>query len=215
MVTKEKAEKYKNLEILNKYLEGHNGYIAGGCFKNIFTDTPFRDIDIFFKNIADYQKARTLFRTKYPHKYTTQNATAFLDKENDVTIELITAKYNEPISMIKSFDFTVCQFVYFKEYEVHEKYDKNGKFIKIEESFSDYTVAYNTNFFDDLKNKKLKIDTATELKFSILNRLIKYVKYGYEPSNDTKTKIIKAIKDCNDSIDIFLNHEQQTDDYDD
>lgn len=36
---------------LDKYMTNHKGYIAGGCFKNIFTDTKIKDLDIFFKII--------------------------------------------------------------------------------------------------------------------------------------------------------------------
>lgn len=33
---------------LDKYMEGHKGFIAGGCFKNILSGERVKDIDIFF-----------------------------------------------------------------------------------------------------------------------------------------------------------------------
>ena len=32
---------------LDRYMEGHNGFIAGGCFKNILSGERVKDIDIF------------------------------------------------------------------------------------------------------------------------------------------------------------------------
>lgn len=34
---------------LDKYMEGHKGFIAGGCFKNILSGERVKDIDIFFE----------------------------------------------------------------------------------------------------------------------------------------------------------------------
>ena len=50
-------EQMPELECLKQYLVGHNGYIAGGCFKDIFTGKQPKDIDIFFRNIDDLNKA--------------------------------------------------------------------------------------------------------------------------------------------------------------
>lgn len=37
---------------LDKYMEGHKGFIAGGCFKNILSGERVKDIDIFFESDA-------------------------------------------------------------------------------------------------------------------------------------------------------------------
>lgn len=36
---------------LDKYMEGHEGFIAGGCFKNILSGERVKDIDIFFERL--------------------------------------------------------------------------------------------------------------------------------------------------------------------
>ena len=36
---------------LDRYMEGHNGFIAGGCFKNILSGERVKDIDIFLSLI--------------------------------------------------------------------------------------------------------------------------------------------------------------------
>ena len=46
---------------LDKYMEGHKGFIAGGCFKNILSGEKVKDIDIFFESESDFQEAIDLF----------------------------------------------------------------------------------------------------------------------------------------------------------
>ncbi|WP_137743360.1 hypothetical protein [Robertmurraya siralis] len=46
---------------LDKYMIGHNGYIAGGAFKNIFNNEKIKDVDIFFENEKDYIVANDYF----------------------------------------------------------------------------------------------------------------------------------------------------------
>lgn len=54
---KQSNENFMMLSWLNKFISGHNGFICGGCFKNIFRHEQVRDIDIFFENNADYNNA--------------------------------------------------------------------------------------------------------------------------------------------------------------
>lgn len=49
---------------LDKYMEGHKGFIAGGCFKNILSGEKVKDIDIFFESESDFQEAVDLFNDK-------------------------------------------------------------------------------------------------------------------------------------------------------
>jgi hypothetical protein len=39
---------------LDPYMSNHKGFIAGGCFKDIFSNKKFRDIDIFFETNEDF-----------------------------------------------------------------------------------------------------------------------------------------------------------------
>lgn len=41
---------------LDKYMEGHKGFIAGGCFKNILSGEKVKDIDISLKVKAIFRK---------------------------------------------------------------------------------------------------------------------------------------------------------------
>ena len=46
---------------LDKYMEGHKGFIAGGCFKNILSGEKVKDIDIFFESESNL-KEKVIFR---------------------------------------------------------------------------------------------------------------------------------------------------------
>lgn len=53
---------------LDKYMEGHKGFIAGGCFKNILSGERVKDIDIFFESESDFQEAVDLFNDEKHQK---------------------------------------------------------------------------------------------------------------------------------------------------
>ena len=48
MIIKQDRENFHMLNFLDKFMMGHKGYIAGGCFKNIFNGEKIKDIDIYF-----------------------------------------------------------------------------------------------------------------------------------------------------------------------
>lgn len=53
---------------LDKYMEGHKGFIAGGCFKNILSGEKVKDIDIFFESESNFQEAVDLFNDEKHQK---------------------------------------------------------------------------------------------------------------------------------------------------
>ena len=54
-------ESFPKVRFLDQYMEGHKGFIAGGCFKNIFKGTKIKDLDMFFENETDFNEAVNLF----------------------------------------------------------------------------------------------------------------------------------------------------------
>lgn len=68
---------------LDKYMEGHKGFIAGGCFKNILSGERVKDIDIFFESESDFQEAIDSFNDEkhqkegWKFKYRNEKACAF------------------------------------------------------------------------------------------------------------------------------------------
>ena len=54
MIIKQDRENFHMLNFLDKFMMGHKGYIAGGCFKNIFNGEKIKDIDIFFDDEEEF-----------------------------------------------------------------------------------------------------------------------------------------------------------------
>ena len=56
-------DNYRKIKILDKFLQGHKGFVAGGCFKNILNNEHIKDIDVFFRNREDFSQAVQYFDT--------------------------------------------------------------------------------------------------------------------------------------------------------
>lgn len=184
-VLNEPVTNFIKLRQLDKYMMDHKGYIAGGVFKNIFNNEQFKDIDIFFENDKDYSEANEKFRNnaEYVMRYHNNKVTAYLNKETNVTVELIKHKYKSPLDMIDEFDFTITKFVYYKEQNDEEV---------------NWKVAYHKRFFEHLHMKRLVIDNEIKsiiLPVNTFNRMFRYARYGYFPCRETKAKIIQALRD--------------------
>ena len=100
---------------LDKYMEGHKGFIAGGCFKNILSGERVKDIDIFFESESDFQEAIDLFNDEkhqkegWKFKYRNEKVCAFQKEGEKVWIEFIESEFGKPEEILRSFDFTVAK----------------------------------------------------------------------------------------------------------
>lgn len=89
---------------LDKYMEGHKGFIAGGCFKNILSGEKVKDIDIFFESESDFQEAIDLFNDEkhqkegWKFKYRNEQVKSFINPEQIKAI----AESNEPILLLSN-----------------------------------------------------------------------------------------------------------------
>lgn len=61
VLIRENRDNYWMLNWLDKFMEGHKGFICGGCFKNIFNQEKVKDLDIFFQNEGDREEAVDYF----------------------------------------------------------------------------------------------------------------------------------------------------------
>ena len=171
---------------LDKYMTGHNGFIAGGVFKNIFQNESFRDIDVFFENEKDYLEAVNFYKSdseNWSEKYENKNAKCFVNKKNRVTIELVKSFFSNPIEMLQRFDFTIVKFAYIRE--------------KNENDELEYKCLYHENFFEDLLLKKLVIDNTSSFPVNTLERSWKYKGYGYGLCRESKIKLVEMLKNAN------------------
>ena len=167
----------KNIEMLDNYLIGHNGFVAGGCFKDLFSDKPPKDIDIFFENANDFEIAKKLFLKKHKQKSANDTCATFFDSKLGVSLQLISKVFGSPEKIIDNFDFSVCKFAYRKT-----------------------NIVFYDRFFEDI-NKKIISIGKMQYPISTLKRAFRYVgAYGYHLSNEQLFIILDAINDDVDSI---------------
>jgi hypothetical protein len=173
------ARQYVQVSHLYQYLEGHKGFIAGGCFKNLFQAQKPKDIDIFFRSSGDYAQAKDLFDRKsyrYVSLYTSEKANGYYDKYTDTKVDLVFAKFGSIEEILDSFDFTVAQMAY-------------------EGDVLHGAVTYHSAFHVDLFQKRLHInDRAYDDPCGLLKRVMKYVSYGFTLSDDKLIRILNAIR---------------------
>lgn len=189
MIVERAAENFFKIFFLNEYMVNHKGYIAGGCFKNIFNGEKIKDVDVFFENETDFLQAKKHFEMSDEHYhlfYENENVVAFKHKRTGTTIELCRKTYAPAKTMIENFDFTIAKFSYYKV-EVPDLESGEGK-TKVE-----YRVLCDDHYFEHLHQKRLVIDDKILFPMSTFERMIRYIRYGYMPCNETKLKIATAI----------------------
>jgi hypothetical protein len=169
---------------LDPYMSNHKGYIAGGCFKDIFQNKKFRDIDIFFETNEDFNEALQFYQKNedYVFVYENNNAVCFKNTKTKIKIELVRSRFAKVEEMISSFDFTIVKFAYFKETDGEN---------------TEWKYIYHPSFFEDLTNKKLVIDEWSSFPVNTFERSYKYRKYGFGMCRETKAKLIKMLQGAN------------------
>lgn len=198
MLVEREPENFTELRFLDEFLLGHKGFVAGGCFKNIFNREPVKDVDVFFRSSGDYIDARAYFEahsSEYEHYYTNDKVTAFrqirADGKPGISVELIRTIFGTPEEILNQFDFTVSKFAYYK---VEEPADPDDPF-EAEEPVIQAHILHDAAFFEHLFRKRLVIDDKIPFPISTFERMIRYIKYGYLPCRETKEKLIRALQE--------------------
>lgn len=179
----EDAREYTRVLQLKRFLEGHNGYIAGGCFKNIFNGENYKDIDIFFRNNPDYEQALIVYQNNkdFIPAYQTEKVTAFREKNTGITVELIFSFLMNPKNMLDTFDFTITKACLLSNDDCRKEE-------------RDFEFIYHPKFFEHLFLKRIVIDSdILAMPLSTFNRSFKYIKYGYSLCRESKLKIVNDI----------------------
>ena len=193
MMTFKKSDllNYRQLWWLDKFLAGHRGFIAGGCFKNIFNNERIKDLDIFFESEKDFLEAKRYYKEQMKEKpnnwkfsYENKNCWSIYSVKDKIRLELIRSTYGTPKKIISDFDFTITKFAYYKNYDNMDEDDYRAVF----------EVLFHEDFFEHLHTKRLVVDND-DLPYpvSTFNRLLKYAKYGYQPCRETKMKIVISL----------------------
>ena len=99
MIIESSADNFFDIRFLDEFMMGHKGYIAGGCFKNIFNHEKIKDIDIFFEKKDDFDEAVEYFDNltteddaKYILWYENKNVKAYKHLKKNIVIELCKKK---------------------------------------------------------------------------------------------------------------------------
>lgn len=174
-------EAFNKIRFLDYYMENHNGFIAGGCFKNIFKKERVKDLDIFFQNEVDFLQANDFFKTnqEYVFSYENQKTISYKNKKTNIRIELIRHTYGNPIEILSMFDFSITRFAYARR-------ESEGGWI--------YYSVYVDRFFEDLTNSKLVIDGDLKFPVSTFERSYRYRSYGFGLCRESKANLIEHLK---------------------
>lgn len=170
------------LRTLHKFMRGHKGFIAGGCFKNILTDTKLKDVDIFFESESDWADAERVFKEDESYKlhYENTKVTAYKHTDTGIIVELVRSTFGTPEQIISKFDFTIVKFAYFKTIDDAENVS--------------YNVIHHNQFFEHLFFKRIVIGKELGFPESTFERVLRYAKYGYAPCRESKINLIIALR---------------------
>lgn len=182
---------YPELKPFYKYLLDADGkpmegvYVAGGCIRAAFLCKMAKDIDIFFSDkgkLKEYQ-SQLLAKGTFSFEYENENAIAFLDRDNDIIVELIRTNYGSVTQVLEKFSFTVCQFAI--------SHDKDHK---------DFRVTRNRSYFEDLFLRKLVLNNMSKFPSRTYAHMIRYAGYGFKPTQETMMSVLKAVRDTDDEL---------------
>lgn len=184
-VERERSELFK-ISVLDKYMVGHNGFIAGGCIKNLFSNGRIKDIDVFFENQEDFHKAQRYFEAneEYKKHYENPKVVAFRELKTNQVVELIKTTYGTPEEIISKFDFSITKFAYYKE---------------TDEDSTTYKIIHHKDFFEHLHLKKLVLNREILFPVSTFERSLRYTSYGYGLCRESKINLLNAIRTTDDT----------------
>lgn len=182
---------YPQIISFKKFLIGHPGFIAGGCFRSAFCGETPKDLDMFFKDVKEYTEAIRYFETSvkdYERGYQNHNVKSFIHKSSGIRIECVKKVFGSPEKILSNFDFTITKFALYTEAEPPEPDEEDDSW-----HYTDF-VMYHPSFFEHLVMKRLVADDKLIYPISSFNRSYKYAKYGFFPCRETKLKMIHELQ---------------------
>lgn len=179
MYNKSLPSQLPKLRFLDRFMAGHAGYIAGGCFKHLFVGEKIKDVDVFFVTEQQAAEAKKHFTESedFSSAYQNDRLAAFRCKKTGTVVELIFSFVGDPETVVGNFDFTLTKAFYSKNNETGE-----------------YEFFHHERFFEHLTNKKLVIDNKVLFPISTFNRTYRYAKYGFGLCGESKQKLIESLQ---------------------
>lgn len=187
------------IKFLEKYLHGHNGFIAGGCFKNIFENQKVKDIDIFFNNESDFTDAVEYFdgcENNYSFYYENEKVKAYKDISTGITIELVCSVFGTPEEIINGFDFTITKMALYKGIQISE--EDLIDYEPFVNKKKELIVLHHKDYFEHLYLKRLVIDGIIPFPIGTFERSYRYKGYGYSLCKESKQKLVRALRELDD-----------------
>jgi len=159
-------------------MANHKGYIAGGCFKNLFLGEKIKDIDLFFESEDEALEAERHYagNNEYTQAWRNDRVSAFRDSKTGIVVEIIFSFVDDPEVMISKFDFSITKAFYAKNEE------------------GEYEFFCHEKFFEHLMNRKLVIDDQILFPLSTFNRSFRYTRYGFFLCGESKEKLVQSLQ---------------------
>lgn len=163
----------KMINMLSPFLINDKCCVAGGFFKDYYTNKKCNDIDIYCLDSDTADGVKTIFNHCFKSDFESENVARY--HSGKLQIDLVTKIYGDAKQIISQFDFTICKFAVYKK-------------------GNDFYAVYCNNFFVDLHNKIISTEKCKmPCPLSTFKRLIKYVGYGYSPSDETLLAVAMGI----------------------
>lgn len=86
----------------------HDGFVAGGAIRSLFTSEHSKDIDIFFPSKNAFDTCCNAFSEGDESPTFTTTETAWTHNDGKTTYQLICCLFGTPEQVLSSFDFTCC-----------------------------------------------------------------------------------------------------------
>lgn len=160
-------------------------YIAGGACTSAFSGAQINDLDVYFWNSCDYSSAVGNVRSVLGHTtngekritsvFETECAYSF--KSNGVRVQYIKKIFGDVSSVLKQFDFSICECAYIPE---TKEFVMNDEF-----------------FMYDLCAKRLRYNIEAKYPIASFWRVMKYTKRGFEFPAIESIKLALCINNLN------------------
>jgi hypothetical protein len=160
---------FNNLILGELRRNGIESWIAGGVLRDYFTNKPLKsDCDVFFPNIAEFNKAKSYLTSKGAKIiWESENGMKVTYKGN--TFDLVKVFAPNPLATIGRFDFTISMLA------------TDGK-----------ELYYGNNTLKDLQDRKLVINAIVN-PLSTLKRVLKHYKKGFTMSAEETKKLYTSL----------------------
>lgn len=200
---------YKELFQLEFLLHDlYNGFIAGGCFKNLFNNETPKDVDVFYRSKEDLDIAIDKIAKdtdKFKVVYRNKNVDCYKHLKSGINVELNKRNWGKPKEVISKFDFSITKFALYFHKESSTKKDINKDYkepfadmpelpVLPESDESEFRVIYDSDFFKHLHLKRLVIDDDLLFPISTFERSYRYRGYGYSLCRESKIKLVMGIR---------------------